>query len=139
MTLPSRSRAIAGLLGEQDLEHLLGNSASVEALDRAGLTVKGIQSARREADSLAGYLEVHIEQGSRLESARMDIGVVTGIVGIRWHRLSFIGRADHAGTTPMADRRDAAQGASALALAARQIVLDRFPSCVANVGQIIFI
>jgi len=132
------SRAIAGLLSKSDLDHLLEKPASAEALDRAGLTVEGILSARREAGSLAGYLEVHIEQGSRLERAGTEIGVVTGIVGIRWHRLSFVGRADHAGTTPMEDRRDAAQGASAFALAARQIVLDRFPGCVANVGQMAF-
>ena len=132
------SRAIAGLLSERDLDHLLENPTSAEALDRSGLTVEGILGARREGESLAGYLEVHIEQGSRLERAGAAIGVVTGIVGIRWHRLTFVGRADHAGTTPMEDRRDAAQGACALALAARQIVLDRFPGCVANVGQMAF-
>ena len=132
------SRAIAGLLAKEDLDHLLENPASAEALNHTGLTVEGILSARRKADSLAGYLEVHIEQGSRLEQAGTEIGAVTGIVGIRWHRLSFIGRADHAGTTPMEDRRDAAQGASAFALAARQIVLDRFPGCVANVGRMTF-
>jgi N-carbamoyl-L-amino-acid hydrolase len=53
------------------------------------------------------YLEAHIEQGPILEARGIPIGVVTAIVGIRrWH-LDFIGQADHAGTTPMAMRRDA--------------------------------
>jgi N-carbamoyl-L-amino-acid hydrolase len=61
---------------------------------------------------------------------------VTTIVGIASYHLTFTGRADHAGTTPMADRLDAAQGASAFTLAVRQIALDEFPGCVANIGSL---
>jgi beta-ureidopropionase / N-carbamoyl-L-amino-acid hydrolase len=53
------------------------------------------------------YLEAHIEQGPRLITEAINIGVVTGIVGIRSYVVRFRGRADHAGTTPMANRRDA--------------------------------
>ena len=53
------------------------------------------------------YLEAHIEQGPRLITEGINIGVVTGIVGIRSYVMRFRGRADHAGTTPMAKRRDA--------------------------------
>jgi N-carbamoyl-L-amino-acid hydrolase len=53
------------------------------------------------------YLEAHIEQGPRLEQAHRRIGVVTGIVGIRRFRIRTRGQADHAGTTPMARRKDA--------------------------------
>jgi beta-ureidopropionase / N-carbamoyl-L-amino-acid hydrolase len=53
------------------------------------------------------YLEAHIEQGPRLEQAHRRIGVVTGIVGIRRFRIRTRGQADHAGTTPMAQRKDA--------------------------------
>jgi hydantoinase/carbamoylase family amidase len=62
--------------------------------------------------------------------------VVSSIVGICSYRLAFIGRADHAGTTPMLDRLDAAQGAAAFTLAVRQAVLQDFPECVANVGML---
>src|SRR5690606_7507592 len=55
------------------------------------------------------YLEAHIEQGPRLEATGVDIGIVEGIVGLRRQVVRFAGRADHAGTTPMAMRRDAAQ------------------------------
>jgi len=55
-----------------------------------------------------GYLEAHIEQGPRLVNDKLDIGIVTGIVGLRRHVVHFGGRADHAGTTPMEMRKDAA-------------------------------
>jgi beta-ureidopropionase / N-carbamoyl-L-amino-acid hydrolase len=54
------------------------------------------------------YLEAHIEQGPRLEVQAVDVGIVTAIVGMRRHLVHFRGRADHAGTTPMGMRRDAA-------------------------------
>jgi N-carbamoyl-L-amino-acid hydrolase len=73
-----------------------------------------------------------------LEKAVVDIGIVTDIVGITSYILRFIGRADHAGTTSMQDRLDAAQGASAFALAARDLVIRDFPDCVVNVGRMEF-
>jgi N-carbamoyl-L-amino-acid hydrolase len=91
-------------------------------------------AARRDPQSLAGYLELHIEQGSRLNSAEAEIGIVTGIVGIASYRLTFTGRADHAGTTPLQNRRDAGLGASAFTLETRRLILERFPECVTNVG-----
>jgi hydantoinase/carbamoylase family amidase len=95
-------------------------------------------SAARPREALAGYLELHIEQGKRLERAGVDIGIVSAIVGIWSYRLSFIGRADHAGTTTMDDRRDASLGASAFTLRVREIVLKDFPKCVVNVGNMQF-
>jgi hydantoinase/carbamoylase family amidase len=84
-------------------------------------------------------LELHIEQGKRLECAGIDIGVVSAIVGISSYRLSFTGRADHAGSTTMQDRLDASLGASAFTLAARELVMRDFPNCVVNVGNMEFI
>ena len=95
-------------------------------------------SAVRSRDSLAGYLELHIEQGKRLERAGINIGIVSAIVGIWSYRLSFIGRADHAGSTTMDDRLDASLGASAFTLAAREMVMRDFPNCVVNVGKMDF-
>jgi N-carbamoyl-L-amino-acid hydrolase len=130
------SHALAGRLKSADLlaprggrEHLL------LSLDRAGLTESGLLQAQRDPSSLAGYLELHIEQGPRLLRAGAQIGVVSSIVGICSYQLAFLGRADHAGTTPMTDRLDAAQGAAAFTLAVRQKVLHDFPDCVANVGM----
>jgi N-carbamoyl-L-amino-acid hydrolase len=55
------------------------------------------------------YVEAHIEQGPRLESEGLDIGVVTGIQGSRWFTVTLTGETAHAGTTPLALRRDAVQ------------------------------
>jgi hydantoinase/carbamoylase family amidase len=107
-------------------------------MTRAGLSDESILSAARPKDSIAGYLELHIEQGKRLERGGIDIGIVSAIVGISSYRLSFIGRADHAGSTTMEDRRDASLGASAFTLAAREVVMQDFPNCVVNVGSMAF-
>ena len=83
------------------------------------------------------YLEAHIEQGPRLESMGRRIGVVTGLVGIRRYRIRSQGQADHAGTTPMAMRKDA--GMALFRLGTR--IADEFPrlggpNTVWNIGNI---
>ncbi len=64
-------------------------------------------------DRFSGFLEMHIEQGPYLEETGLKLGVVTDIVGIRDMRITFVGRQNHAGTTPMHLRRDAFQALSA--------------------------
>jgi N-carbamoyl-L-amino-acid hydrolase len=81
-----------------------GQSMS-DALRAAGIA--DIPLARMEADRYVAYLEPHIEQGGRLEAEGKRIGVVTSIVGIVELRVTFRGRQNHAGTTPMEIRRDA--------------------------------
>jgi len=94
------SAALAGHLSQKDLVSPRGGRDKlVEGMARADLSDKSMLNAARPKDSLAGYLELHIEQGKRLERAGMDIGIVSAIVGIWSYRLAFIGRADHAGTT----------------------------------------
>ncbi len=133
------SAALAGILSPEALRNPRGGRPALEAgLKRAGLTGGGILAARRDPSGLAGYLELHIEQGLRLIQARAGIGVVTSIVGIVSYRLAFLGQAGHAGTTPMEDRQDAGLAASAFALAARDIVMVEFPGCVMNVGRMVF-
>jgi N-carbamoyl-L-amino-acid hydrolase len=131
------SGALAGTLAPSDLHNPRGGRQSLMAgLERAGLSEAGVFTARRDPATLAGYLELHIEQGSRLFQSGVDIGIVQGIMGIASFRLVFTGRANHAGTTPMADRRDAGLGAASFTLAARQLVMDYFPGCVVNVGSL---
>jgi len=133
------SSALAGHLHPEDLQNpYSGRENFTAGLARAGLTEDGLLRAKREKESLAGYLELHIEQGKRLERAGIDIGVVSAIVGYGSYRMSFMGRADHAGSTTMEDRLDAGQGVAAFILAAREIVMRDFPNCVANVGKVEF-
>jgi len=133
------SAAIAGHLHPEMLKSPRGGRDNlVEGMQRAGLTDESMLSAVRPKDSFAGYLELHIEQGKRLERAGIHIGIVSAIVGIWSYRLSFIGRADHAGSTTMDDRLDASLGASAFTLAAREMVMKDFPGCVVNIGKMDF-
>jgi N-carbamoyl-L-amino-acid hydrolase len=130
------SRALAGLLTSQELLTPRGGRQNLlDALARAGLTEESALSARRDPGGIAGYLELHIEQGPLLIQQGAQIGVVTAIVGISSFRVTFHGRARHAGTTPMSARLDASLGASAFILAVRELILDEYPACVANVGQ----
>jgi N-carbamoyl-L-amino-acid hydrolase len=133
------SLALTGQLEQADLQTPRGGrQAYLHALHHAGLSKDSLTTARRDPATLAGYLELHIEQGGRLEAAGHQIGIVTAIVGIRSFTIRFLGRADHAGTTPMDQRRDAALGAAAFALAVRETIVTGFPGCVATVGDMRF-
>jgi N-carbamoyl-L-amino-acid hydrolase len=131
------SFAFAGLLEPQDLSNPRGGrQALLDGLRRAELRQENIFSARRDPKTVAGYLELHIEQGPELQRSHHQIGVVTNIAGIAFYRLAFKGRPDHAGTIPMDERLDAGLGASALTLSLRKILLEQFPGCYANIGNV---
>jgi len=133
------SRALAGFIEPDEFQQPIHGRPKFETgLALAGLTEEGILAAKRNPASLAGYLELHIEQGSRLATADMQIGIVQAITGIRSYHLLFLGKANHAGTTPMQGRQDAGLGASAFRLAAREIALQSAPDCVVNVGYMNF-
>ena len=80
-----------------------------QACWRARPTSRAGPRASRKAGRALRLCRGHIEQGPRLESAGLDIGVVTGIQGSRWFLVEIVGRTDHAGTTPLQLRRDAVQ------------------------------
>jgi N-carbamoyl-L-amino-acid hydrolase len=138
--------SLVGLLGSWALAGTLtpeilgaprgGRDALASGLARAGLTEHGLVQARRDPAMLAGYLELHIEQGPVLEREGVDIGIVTAIAGSHSFRLSFDGERRHAGTTPMGARKDAALGAARFVVAVEQTVVRDFPGCVATVGDI---
>ncbi len=131
------SLAVAGRLSREDLATPRGGRELLASeLRRMGLSEDDLLAAAREPGALAGYLELHIEQGPVLEQAGIDIGIVTGITGASSFRVVFEGDARHAGTTPMDARRDAALGAAALVLGVRETVTRDFPGCVATVGDV---
>ena len=131
------SSAITGLLSAESLENPRGGrDVLLKGMQRLGLSDETFLSAKRNPDDLLGYIEVHIEQGTRLEEAKLDIGVVTSIVGIRSLWLNFHGEAAHAGTKPMNKRKDAFWGAADFALKARDTVIQDFHPGVVNFGEI---
>ncbi len=104
--------------GEFTLDHALAQT------DRDGVTL-GEALARSDfagdevpgGHRLAAHFELHIEQGPVLEAEGLEIGVVSGVQGIRWYDVTVRGQTCHAGTTPMHLRRDALHAAARLALA----------------------
>ncbi len=84
--------------------------------------------------SMRAYLELHIEQGPFLEEAGLPVGVVEGIVGIAWARITIHGSQDHAGPTPMRTRHDALVAAADVVKAVRHIPLEIGRDVVGTVG-----
>jgi allantoate deiminase len=130
------SRAIAGTLDPAALDARDGEGMSL----RAALAAAGCDGdafagcARRPEDTLA-YLEVHIEQGPVLEAEDLPVGVVTAINGATRWRVELRGEAGHAGTVPMALRRDALAAAAEMVLAVEREGR-AMEDLVATVGQI---
>jgi N-carbamoyl-L-amino-acid hydrolase len=83
----------------------------------------------------AAYLELHIEQGPVLEDAGAPVGVVEGIVGITWLEVTLVGRADHAGPSPMPLRADALAAAARLITGVQQLALET-EGAVGTVGRL---
>lgn len=131
------SRAFCGLL---DLARVPTMAAAdgerlVDVMARCGFDPARVGDARAPAGSVAAYVELHIEQGPRLDERGTPIGIVETIVGVRRTRLVFRGQADHAGTTPMDRRRDAFLAAAEFALEARALVVARGSArSVSNIG-----
>ena len=103
-------------------------------LSRMGGDASRIAASKIARGSVAGYLELHIEQGAVLDEAKVPIGVVTGIVGISLRTCTATGFANHAGTTPMNRRKDALAAASRAVLAVRDEVRSEPGRQVGTVG-----
>ena len=133
------SRAFCGKLQGVRIEDMaaVDGEKLVDVMRRAGFDPARVPEAHAPAGAVAGYVELHIEQGPRLEEARIAIGIVQAIVGVRRSRIVFHGQADHAGTTPMERRRDAFLGAAEYALRAREHVVTRGSTVsVTNIGVV---
>ena len=118
------SRSYVGALTEAEIDAARDRNSDRtmrQALESVGL--KGRPRVVAERGRHIGYLEAHIEQGERLESSGLEIGIVTSIVGIWQYRIIFTGEQNHAGTTRMEIRKDAG-----LALARFCVAIDEaFP------------
>ncbi|MGH7670788.1 MAG: Zn-dependent hydrolase [Gemmatimonadaceae bacterium] len=102
------SRAVGGQLPDAELQNVSASGKVVaDGIRFIGGDPSQLDRARRAPGSIAGYLELHIEQGQVLESAGIDIGVVLGIVAIYQWDVTITGVTNHSGTTPMNRRADA--------------------------------
>ncbi len=129
------SRALIGTLDKQLLSRQDRNGTSIRtAIKNFGLDPGQIPRAVISENTLA-YLEFHIEQGPILESLGQPLGIVEVIAGQTRMEFTFIGRANHAGTTPMNLRHDAIAAAAEWILAVESSARSH-PGLVATVGQI---
>ena len=129
------SRALAGAdLGDLGERRDLNGVTLREAMQARGFDFDAVPAAAQLA-GVRGYLELHIEQGPVLEHSGDDIGIVTSIVGLVGLHVRLEGQANHAGTTPMALRRDALAGGARAVLELRDLAR-RTAGVTANVGVI---
>jgi N-carbamoyl-L-amino-acid hydrolase len=134
--VPTMGAGIAGgsigpeILARKDEEGL----TVADWLRKYGQDPAHLTDARIARGAMAGYLELHIEQGPHLDEKKIPIGVVQGIVGITRWSCVVTGFANHAGTTPMDRRRDALAAASRELLAGRDVVRSEPGGQVGNVG-----
>lgn len=131
------SQALVGQLTQEALDSYKdADGVSVaDAMKEAGYDPIKMREAKRDPSTVKAYLELHIEQGKVLESQGLSVGVVTGIVGLRWLHLTLKGEAGHAGTTPMKLRRDPLAAASVV-MAYLEDTVKGEADTVGTVGQL---
>lgn len=130
------SRAIAGLLKREELEHRDKDGISIaEAMRASGLDPDAVGRAARPKGSVKAYVELHIEQGKVLESRGLSVGVVSGVAGPLWLKFVLEGEAGHAGATPMALRRDPLAAAAEIMLVIEREAR-KAGTAVGTVGQV---
>jgi hydantoinase/carbamoylase family amidase len=132
------SRAMMGLLKSGELCKTVaqGRPTFADNLRRAGKDPERIGEAWRDPQEFRCYLELHIEQGRRLESEQVQIGAVTAIVGIYRYLVTVSGEAAHAGTTPMRLRQDALVHAAPLFTLLPEWLARRNPEMVGTIGRV---
>ncbi|XBS71790.1 hydantoinase/carbamoylase family amidase [Acerihabitans sp. KWT182] len=128
------SRFAPGAMGSSAFVDPRRLASYLDVTDAAGESVRHALKAFRQRfphlpprpdDGIAAFIELHIEQGPVLEQAGLPLAVVEGIQGVRWYQVTCRGESAHAGTTPMAGRRDAMRLA--------RTVADRIESALADV------
>ncbi|GIN95535.1 Zn-dependent hydrolase [Siminovitchia terrae] len=131
------SRTMMGEVKKEDLKRFKDKNGNIlyEAMKENGFDPEHISSAFRNPDEIHAFLELHIEQGKRLETEEKNIGVVNGIAGPVWMSFAFYGETDHAGNTPMEYRKDTVAAAGEFILAVEKIPRKYSETAVSTVGK----
>ena len=131
------SAAISRGLTAKDLDIVTNSKKTIrEGIKFIGGDPNRLASVVRTKGDITAYLELHVEQGGVLYTEKIDIGVVEGIVGVFWWEVTVEGFANHAGTTPMNQRRDALLAAAKYIDAVNRIVTSIPGRQVGTVGKI---
>ena len=132
------SRSAIGHITPADLDKVARSGKTIrEGIGIVGGNVAKLSDAVRQKGDLACYMELHIEQGGLLEKAGLQIGVVEGIVGLRWFEVTITGFSNHAGTTPMDQRQDAMLAAAKFSVAVNEAVRSVPGRTVATIGRMV--
>ncbi len=133
------SRAMLGLLEKGELYRSGGGAAHstlAESLQRMGKKPERIREAVRSPSEFLAFLEMHIEQGSVLDSSKIPIGIVEGIVFLERSIIRTAGQSGHAGTIPMDKRDDALVRAAKIVTGLNRIVRSAGKGTVGTIGQL---
>jgi beta-ureidopropionase / N-carbamoyl-L-amino-acid hydrolase len=131
------SKLFIGDYTDADLDKVARSGKTVrEGISLVGGNVSRLRESIRKKGDVACYIELHIEQGGLLEKANLQIGVVQGIVGLRWFEITVTGFANHAGATPMDQRQDAMLAAAKFTVAVNDAVRGEPGRQVATVGRV---
>ena len=131
------SRAVSGQLETRELKNTTNSGKTIEqGIAFIGGDPSKLAQVRRNKGDIAGYIELHIEQGGTLEKEKINIGVVEGIVGIKQWDVTITGMQNHAGTTAMTDRHDAMLAAARYVEMVNRVVTSVPGRQVGTVGRI---
>ncbi len=131
------SRALIGELSAEALDVVSHSGKTIgQGIRDIGGDPDRLDRVLRRTGDIRAFLELHIEQGAVLDTQGIDIGIVEGIVGIKWWDVTLEGFANHAGTTPMDRRQDSLLAAARLITAVNRVVTDVPGRQVGTVGRI---
>lgn len=130
------SKNIVGIAKREDVENIkdFDGVPFVQAMENAGFGFRDESKGSRQ--DLKAFVEVHVEQGSVLETEKISVGVVNNIVGQRRYTVEITGEANHAGTTPMGYRKDAVFAASQMIYEIISMAKEVGDPLVTTVGKI---
>ncbi|GFN23405.1 Zn-dependent hydrolase [Thermanaeromonas sp. C210] len=132
------ARAMVGEVARESLDKYKDKDgiSIAQAMEAAGYDPNKISEVKIDPKYYKCFFEMHIEQSHCLESEGVSVGVVEGIFGSVWLKVTLKGRADHAGATPMKFRKDALVAASEIIIAMEKIAKEAGETTVGTVGWI---
>ena len=131
------SRSFAGAVADREMElPSLGEKTIGDGIQFLGGNPQNLSANTKKPGDIAGYVELHVEQGAILDREGIAIGVVEGIVGIKRWYITVEGFANHAGTTPMDQRQDALYSAALIIAEVRKIITGEPGRQVGTVGRL---
>ena len=132
------SKTAIGEMNDVELAKVARSGKTIrDGIGIIGGDVSRLSESVKKKGDIACYIELHIEQGGLLEKAGKQIGVVQGLVGLRWFEVTIVGFANHAGATPMDQRQDAMLAAAKFTVAVNDAVRAEPGRQVATVGRMV--